>query len=91
MLSPALTQGYSRGGGGGAGGGGLVAELYPTLATPWIVACHGRCFANGGSFILFIFDCAVRVQGLSSLIEPGPLAQNANPQATRELPGFSLL
>lgn len=40
---------------------------------------------------LFIFDCAVRVQGPSSLIEPGPLAQNANPQATRELPVFSLL
>ena len=24
-------------------GGGLVAKLYPTLATPWTVACQGLC------------------------------------------------
>lgn len=65
-----------------------MAELYLTLVTEWTVARHRRCFANGGSFILFISDCAVCVQGLSSLIEPGPLAQNANLQATRELLGF---
>lgn len=61
VLSPALAQGTAR---GGADGGGLVAELYLTLVTEWTVARHRGCFANGGSFILFISDCAVCVQGL---------------------------